>query len=1221
MDSRSLSSAVLLGLLVISLASSVPLVALAQLQLGRIVEVKPVIADRIYPGEPVAVTVEVVTALSFKVKLCNAGCDVVWASRTGSASGTYLLTLPEKLPGAVDGDGDGLIDLWVALEIMGTDVDYWYGDVYPKVVVTPSSSTIVDSAGTGVTIKVRFLGYVPYDTISTVTFDTFVFSGFTEVTIGTDGTNETTVNLLDHSPGNRGIPRGNYKVLGVSSTGATNTTYAKRGDFEVKPQVVITPKEGNGRCDTTFCELTAITIRGYGFARDVRILRIDLFNINFTNVVYRFSFPPAVKTDLQGYFAVSNLKQYIAGGKGTNMTAGLYIPIVYEAPLPVTRTNTSTIPLRTVGTVVVSESAILAALGTRASVRATSYVDASLAYVMKASAMAYTLAEVLRIDIAYAGKRYQLAANLVTPSNFTAGTSGTVRFSLFNTTTVPFVTMFTDTTTGTYNATLGAFVYHVSFNIVMPPDYTLTPPPTPGVYRFWATFYEYQNQILLVLREWSLVVAKANLTITYTNRDTGTTVTRYYEYPKNMSIVDYRLTISPLTFTDDAARIRWTIGWHYDVPTTTAYLTVTGEPLVGPSFEFRNVYYIVRPLLVLLTPGAITPGMTVTIAAYGYGPGAAWGYPGFNTLRVYWEKIQLLGTFTLGKDGNLTFRVKIPDDATFGVHYIWGVDLWGYEYSLAIVVGARAYWYTGKVRPEVWAGYEDKRFEVCPCPESLGVRGEKYCALCATYLAKCDYLGDVIRVVVSGVSPGETLRVYFDGRLVLTAKANKSVEELSFVVPSVPAGTYTITVVGTTSGTIAVTDFFNTTKFVTASPVVVPKVLVLDLSRNVVPVLVGPGFVRIIGSGFPVGVSVYAVLFNGTDAAYALNAHVSRWASSENGILVSPVTRVLGIYVPALEPGAYAISLAYAMPDGTIVETVAGHVFVINNLSVMPTKTVIETIVETSTSEALAAISSKIDAAVADLRSRIDAAVGAISSKIDSSTDELSSKIDEALAAISSKIDEALAAISSKIDSSTDELSSKIDAAVGTISSKIDSSTASLSSKIDAAVGTISSKIDEVAAAVAEVSEALSNAVVTVTSKVDTVITKVDTISTNLKAVTDSLSAVTKDIGTIKTDVSSIKADVNTVKSDVADIKGIKTDVAGLKTDIAAVKSDVATVRSEVAAAKSDVAAVKTSVDAIPGRIDTTTTVSTVSLVFALLAFIMATLAFLTIRKVTGAPK
>jgi len=1190
MNLRYLSSVVILGLLLAGLILPAG-TALAQISVGRIVQIQ---TAKIYPGEPVVVTVEIHTSTTYTVQLCaDASCTQVWASVTkyASVAGTYdvVLALPTKLPGAVDSDGDKLIDLYVTLWTWGTIVDSKPTSVYPKVVVTPPSSTIVDAFGDPQTVKVEFLGYVPGDTVGSVKFDGPITDTYTitSVTIGPDGYGTTTINLLALT--REGLPRGTYKVTGISS-GSTDTTNVKPGSLEIRPQVIVSPDAGSGRCDSTTCELAGMTLTGYGFDANVRILKVDLLNINFTNVRYTFTPPSTFKTDGLGYFTLSNLKQYIAGGKGTNMTAGLYIPIVYEAPLPTTLTNSSSIALKTQGTVQITESAVVPVLGTRASIKATSYVDAKQDYVLKQSRMSYVLTEVLRVNISYGGKLYQLAANLE---------DGNVRFALYNITTVPYVTIFSDLASPSYDTTIRAYVANVSFNIVKPPatpgtDYILQA-PSPGQFRFWATFYSYPNQILLLLKEWSLVISKANATVTYTNKDTGTTVSKYYEYPTNMSTADYKIVIPTLTFTD--ANIQWSIDWTYNMSDNKAYIKVTAQPTVGPSFEFRNIYYIVRPLLVLLTSGVIMPGSTVTIAAYGYGPSSAWGYPGYNTLYVYWEKIAKLGEFALGKDGNLTFKITVPSDASFGVHYIWGVDKWTYEYTLAIIVGTRAYWYTGKTEPEVLAGLDGKRIEICPCPESTGVKGLKYCAQCATYTGTCDYLGDIIKVVVAGLSPGETVRVYFGGTLMLTVKANKSTEEISFVVPTVPAGTYTITVVGSASGSITVDQFFNTTKLITASPTVVPKVLLLDLNKDVVPIIVGSGFVRVIGTGFPVGVSMYAVLFNGTDAAYALNTHVTRWIVDPSGKLTSSFTKVLGIYVPVVEPGAYAVSLVYALPDGTTKETVAGYVYVINNISITTTKDDLSKATQTLSSK-IDSVSSAISSAVSTLSSKIDgvsAAIAALSSKVDSAVGTLSSKID----AVGTKVD----SLSGKVDSAVADLKSKIDASTADIKAAIDSVSKSLSS----AVTTITSKVDTV-----------SGKVDTVSSKIDTLRSSVDAVSGTLKTVADKLSTIDTAVAGVKSDVAGLKSDVASIKSDVS---AVKSDVASVKTDISGVKSDVAGLKTDVSAIKSDVSTVKSDVSGIPGKIDGATIATYIAVIFALLAFIMATLGFVTIRKVTGAPK
>jgi predicted nucleic acid-binding Zn-ribbon protein len=1164
-----------------------------------------------YPGETVAITMDIGLATTVTVRLCNdAGCTYTWASQvfTPPTPGRYTLTLslPEKLPGLTN---------WNATCRYGyVSVSTVFGGlpqafcIAPKIRVSPPSTAPVKPDGSPVTVTVEFLGYVPGDTVSQVVLSgPATYTVTVSAVIGSDGYGSTTVDLKAIT--GHGIPRGTYRVYGVG-TYTADLRKAKNGTLEIRPQVVIEPTEGFGRCDASVCELENIRIYGYGFDPNVAIVSILLKNINFTKVIYTVTPPTGFATNANGYFVLTNLKQYIAGGRGTNMTAGLYIVNVTQAPLPKTLSNTSTIDLAKTGSVVISESAIVLALGVRASVTATSYVDGKLDYVVKASTMAYTLTEVLRIDITYAGKKYQLAANVEDLA------AKVVRFALYNTTVIPYVTMFSTTATATYDTATGAYVADIWFNIV-PADYTPTP-PLPGQYRYWASFYIYPNQILLLLREWSFIVTKANLTITYVNKDTGVTIRRFYVYPTNMSVVDTKVTIPTLKFTD--AGIEWSIDWSYYPETRIASITVTGKPVVGPSFEFRNVYYIVRPLLVLLTPMPILPGQSVTMAAYGYAPGRYWGHipPGYddNYLDVYWEKIVRLGTFRLGKDGNLTFTLTIPSDASFGVHYIWGVDKWNYEYTLAIIIGARAY-YTivpppGFVIPPipiVSAGYMDKRVMVCPCPATYV--GLSYCAKCVVYVGRCDYLGDEIKVVLSGVSPGETITIYFADRAMKTVKANASVVEVSFIVPTVPEGNYTIYAIGTVSGTIYVSDYFNGTKFVTAPVMVRPKILLADLNRYILPILVGPGFVRVLGTGFRPGVSFVGMLVNKTDAAFAFNVQVQRWGADDRGVLINTYSKdiVPGLYIPALEPGAYEIRLLYVVGADTKM-SLPGYVYVINNLSIVATKL------------DLATIASKIDK-VADLVQ----------------------KASDAIAKVQDAIINALTPRLTEIKSAIDSLSK-------TVATKTDIDTVMKS------ISDVKSLIVSVMASIAELKDTVATkgdviTLVDTLKKLDTILTGINSAIGKLGDLSRTLSDVEKALGTVatKSDVEDLKRTIpvdviNEIRTRIAtaidaltqarnEIAAIRTDVTGLKTDVAGIKSDVAIVKSTVDAVKSDtikLAGIESALNAVKGDTgrlagiesklgsvdDTVSTVRTLvilALVFAVIAAAAAIYATIAISR------
>ena len=1102
-----------------------------------------------YPGEPVTVTIDVAMSATVTVKLCNdTACTATWASTwfTPPTAGRYTvsLTLPESLPGVQYNKSNNRDYFYVVVTAVGVPQNRSV-PIAPKVKVTSIQTANVDPFGRPMNITVKFLGYVPGDTITEVQFAGPITRSYSvSQSVASDGTAAVNITLL--SVTGKGLPRGTYSVAGLGTL--TNLSGAKNGTLAIVPQVIIEPTEGNGRCDNSFCELTKVNITGYGFDPNVPITKIALWNINFTKVNYTFS-GINMPTDSYGYFKVSNLAQYLR----TNMTAGLYIPIVYEgiAP-PSTLSNTSTIGLGVKGTVNITQSTMTSTFKTRASVTATSFVNGTLGYAVATAAMSFTKTEVLRINITENGMKYMLAANI--EGNVT-------RFSLYNMTTSPPTQLFTTTATPSYNKTLGAYIANLSFTI-KPLRYVTTAPPN-FTYKYWATFYNYSNYIYLQLKQLSLSITAANLTITYSNVDTGVTKTWTFTYPTSMSVSGTVVSVPTTTFQD--AGLSWNITWSYDASTKIATLTVKGTPIAGPSFSFRNVYYIVRPLLVLLTPGIIKPGDNVTIAAYGYGPGAAYGYVGYNTLDVYWEKIRLLTTISpLGKDGNATFTVTIPTDATFGVHYIWGVDKWGYEYSLAIVIGAKVYWMIvypppftppAKVQPFVSAGYNNQRIVVCPCPESAGVKGVSYCAKCVTYGGMCDYLGDIVRVVLTGVSPGETITVYFGGQTMKTVIANASMVAVDFVVPTLPEGNYTITVVGSVSGTITVNTFYNYTTMITGVvPQVKPKLLLLDLNKDIVPILVGPGFVRVIGTGFTPGTSMLAMLINGTDAAYSLNQQVQRWTANPSGVLTSPFTTVLGIYMPALEPGAYTISLAYVkpLPNGSTTTgiTLPGYVFVVNNVSIATTKDDLAKAVNT--------LSNTISNASKDIKNSISAAQAALAGQLSTLSDSLK-KVSDTVSAMASDVKTVLSKISD------------VYSAVTTVSGKVDSA----NSKLDK----IASDVSDLKSSVSSISTSLSGlqgAVSTIKDAADTLNKNVGTLSTKL----DSISAA----------VSDLSGKVSAVSSAVSDLSGkvaSKDDVSAVASKVSDVASKVDAVSSKVDSAASTLSGkIDSAVNTLSGKVD-----------------------------------
>ncbi len=630
----------------------------------------------------------------------------------------------------------------------------------------------------------------------------------------------------------------------------------------------------------------------------------------------------------------------------------------------------------------------------------------------------------------------------------------------------------------------------------------------------------------------------------------------------------------------------------------------------GTNITFRNTYHLVRPILCYVIGGVpqcyapapiLKPGQKVTIVAYGYGPGANWGYP-VNILYVSFDKIHWLGNFTLGKDGNVTFTITIPGNATFGSHYIWGVDIWGYEYSLAIIVGGKAYWVALRgldksilKDTKVSAGYPVKGVSTvitaCPCTK---IAGYGYCAECVIYGGECDYLGDYIRVVVTGLNPGESYVVYFKDILVGSGTADKNgYGVVEFVVPTLPQGNYNITVVGTLSGTISVPWYFDPNIYAAS---IYPKILTLSLSGNYLPVIVGSGIVRFLGTGFPPGAAFAGLLVNNTDALLAVTTNVMRWSANSSGVLVGWAGTVPAVWIPMMHPGKYELRLAYIVGT-TPYKSAPSYVYVVNNISRLVTIDNLNAAVNTITG-LLNSISSKIDS--------VSSSIASLSGKVDTintKVDTISSKVDT----IISKVDAVSSAVKT-VSGKVDTLLSKID----TVSSKIDA----VSSKVDAvskAVSDVSSKVDAVSAAVKAVSDkvdALSSKVDTIGSKVDSVASKVDTVSSAVKTVSDKVDALSSKVDAVSAAVSTVGSKVDAVSSAVNTVSGkvdtVSTAVKSVSDKVDAVSSAVGTVSS-----KADTAIAAASNAFYTGI---------VAVIFALLATIFALLGYYTVRK-SLAPK
>ncbi|ADV65560.1 hypothetical protein [Desulfurococcus mucosus] len=544
----------------------------------------------------------------------------------------------------------------------------------------------------------------------------------------------------------------------------------------------------------------------------------------------------------------------------------------------------------------------------------------------------------------------------------------------------------------------------------------------------------------------------------------------------------------------------------------------------GTKYEFRNTYHLVRPILCYVDNSgpqcggpapSVLPGQVITIVAYGYGPGAAWGY-NENYLDVSYDKIMPLDTIpkpvVLDKDGNATFQVTIPLNTSFGAHYIWGIDSWDYEYSLAVIVGTTAYWVglnpltnepmknTTKVSAGLYDGEKYYVLKICPCETAVGTA---YCGECVVYGGECDYLGNIIQVVAYGLASGEQVTVYFGSIQVASGAADDNgFFSAKFVVPTLPEGEYTIRIIGSVTGEHIVDFSMNVNNY--ANPYVAPKIVLASLSGDYIPILVGSGIVRVLGTGFTPGVAFAGVLINDTDALMSVTTNVLRWTSDSNGVLVSQFTGTLGLWIPMVQPGKYAVSLVYSV-NNTFMKSMPGFVYVVNNIS------------RAATIDNVKEVGSKVDQVAGTLNGLVNtvSSVSAVVNNIKSAVDTVNSKLDALSSTVASKTD--VNNVASKVDALSTSVSSVV--------SKLDSVTSQLNSAVQS-LNTISSDISGLKTGVNDVKTAVSG----VASKVDNV--------------ASTLSTVSSDVSGLKTSVGSLQNTLNTVSGKV-DTAISKADAAG----------------------------------------------------------------------------
>jgi len=1202
MNYKSITSILALIVLILPIITPVLLVlpvATAQLtpeitNIYNTVYVEEQDVNAVYPGSSIVVEVFTPITAAFTVRVVNANNDsIVYVTQTvkpvepGYVNVT--ITLPKKLPGLTTAIDILAVQLYVGTTEYGTK----YLSVLPIIEVTPSVATIVDSAGTPLNVTATVYGLPEGTSVDEVDIGPYPY--YPEGAVADEnGMVVIPITLLDLT--GEGIPMGVYTVTFYAEY-EIPPKYFGTAELTIKPQVVINLPEREPAGHGLFINIPGydisndtITIVGYGFPANAVVTKIRLLNTNFTGVYYDFPYPLdpdfGNKTDENGYFSVGDLMSV----KPTNMTAGLYIPVVYTTPPPVTLSNTTTINLNAKGWVAVDLSK-MGITGLEGFVNATSQINGSLTYVTTASKQSVNKFDVLNVDIVDGAFSYRLSANLLVNA-----TGSYTIFALYNTTKLPWTTLFNITVPMTYNAGIGANFSFVQFNLTG--AYLANIPASPGQYRFNATFYEYANQILLILAEYKLQITGGLVTIVHT--PSGKTVTYTTE---NLTVVGTTVKAPTWSFTD--GDLSYKVSWIYDAQTRQATLTVTVTQK-ETAYEFRNAYYLVRPILVFLVngmiyryyPGVLMPGDNVTLIAFGYSPGKDWctgdlstqpwcamlaaqGYE--NILVVTLDKLTPLLSGPVGKDGNVTFRATIPKETTWGSHYIHGIDSRTYEYSVAVVIGAKAV-FKVVLKPEtneVWASYYNTHVDACPCAV---YEGKTFCDVCVVYTGDCDYLGDYVEVTVYGLQPGEKLvKLYLNDNPVPsdlitgTPVANENgVLTIVFLVPSLPEGTYRIRIVTSVAGENVAVWVRNTTIDYVS---VVPKLLLVSLDSNltggkaVLPILVGSGIVRVIGTGFKPGITMDSIIVNMTDAMRTILTNVRYWSVDTNGILIGGKVAGEDIYpallFPVMQPGKYDIRLAYF--DGAIQKlSDPGFIYVVNNLTFAAT--------------------------VSDVNKAADKVLAGVNSSLDKIQTFLNTTRTQLLTQIGTL------ATKSDID--------KVLAAIGDVKNavvSVNSTVATVGSKVDSGVTTITNSLTSLRSD-------LSGQILAVAGKADTILSKVSVIYDNVTMIGIKVGKLDDVASKLDSVASSLSGAVNTLTS--------KLDALPAKIDTAAgdVKNAVNAVSSKVDTVSGKVDTVGSKVDNVGATATNGMYVGVLALVFALLAMVFALLAYNTIRK-SVAPK
>ncbi len=185
---------------------------------------------------------------------------------------------------------------------------------------------------------------------------------------------------------------------------------------------------------------------------------------------------------------------------------------------------------------------------------------------------------------------------------------------------------------------------------------------------------------------------------------------------------------------------------------------------------------------------------------------------------------------------------------------------------------------------------------------------------------------------------------------------------------------------------------------------------------------------------------------------------------------------------------------------------------------------------------------------------------------------------------------------------------------VGTITTSISSMQSSIGS-VQSSVSTLTGSVSSISSGIATIQTNLGT-VQTAIGNIDPVVGLIAGDTTTIKT---SLGTITTSLSSIGTTVTSISGDTATIKTDIGTLSGtvtsVKDGVATIQTSLGTMQTSVGNLQSSVNGVQSDVTAVKADVGTVKGNTGSLSPLIIVAIVLALIAAIAAIASIFLMRK------